>query len=171
MLKLYFFKPVNDPDVYYIDDYFNFAKDKTWFNSLAIRLIEEIDGNKHIGDGVSESPTLGVLSPGELSGGIKTLILSMNRPESICPLKWLGDNLSDILVDISNSYDISFNCVSSYFKFSPKQVMMFPEFGNEIVTGDNGFREFIDKHDLYEAIHRPFPRDFSEAIKRGTGRI
>ena len=160
MLYLYFNAPVTDPNVYYIDDSFNLAKKPEWFNEMAIRLIEEIDGNKHIKDGVSDSPRLGVISPGELSGGIKTLIYAMNRPETVCPLQWLGQNMSDILVDVSNAYDVSFTYPGGHFKFSNDQKMILPEYGNCLLNGQSEFVEALKRFNLYEIIDRGFKVDF-----------
>ena len=162
MLKLYFHEPVTDPNVFYIDDYFNLVKDKTWFNSMAVRLIEEIDGNRHIGDGVSESPVLGIISPGELSGSIKTIIYAMNNPDVICPLQWVGQNLSEILVDVSNAYDMSFVYNGSYFKFDAKQKMVFPEYSTDVIVGRDGFDAEVKRYDLYETINCGFEINFDE---------
>ena len=159
MLSLYFYAPISDSNVYNIDSSFNRVKESSWFNPMAIRLIEEIDGNKYIANGVSDSPYLGIISPGELSGGIKTLIYAMNNPKVVCPLKWLGQNLSGIFEDISEEYDIRFLYCGSYFQFTETQKIYLPEF-NKHITGESELWKFIEQEDLYDTVECGFKIEF-----------
>ena len=161
MLNLYIHAPVTDFRVFNIDSQFGLWCDAQWFNPMAVRLIEEIDGNKYIGNGVSDSPYLGIIAPAALSGGIKTLIYAMNNPATVCPLQWLGQNLSKILVELSNTYDVSFVYTGSCFLFENDQKIYLPEY-NTSVTGNDEFEDFLARYDLYDTVASCFKIEFEQ---------
>ena len=142
MLKLWYkYDGQISDDVYYIDYRFKIVSQRSWFNDLAAQAIEEIDGNRYIGDGVSESKVFGIIAPESLSGGVKTMIYAMNNPDSVCPLEWLGDNCSHMLKVMSDSYDMTFEHDDTPFIFQPDQKILCLE-TNEIVVGWEGYRQY-----------------------------
>ena len=146
MLKLWSTKFSDNNYVLDIDRGYPLVAKKSWYNKYAIRAIEEIDGNRYIGDGVSESSVFGIIAPNMLSGGTKTLIFAMNNPDVICPLCNLGDNCANVLYLASKEYDMTFSGLYVYFDFHPQQEILCLETG-EVVTGNDGYLEFLRKLD------------------------
>ena len=134
MLKMWARRTDVPKSLWNIDKSYPLYANKTWYNDLAIKAIEEIDGNRYIGDGVSESRVYGIIAPDWLSGGTKTLIYAMHNPDVLCPLANLGDNCAHLLNLISQEYDITFTYMFSLFMFEPTQKILCMETGN-IVTG------------------------------------
>lgn len=130
---------------------FSVRASNSWYNEMAIKAIEEIDGNEYIGDGVSKSKYLGILAPAQLSGGTKTLIYAMNNPEIVCPLGWLGNNCAPILAEISDKYDVTFTFAGSTFIFDASQKIHCME-KDIIVQGMTEYRRYIREEKLYEEL-------------------
>lgn len=139
MLKVWAYHPIDSNYVLDIDRGYPLCACKSWYNKYAIKAIEEIDGNRYIGDGVSESSVLGIISPDWLSGGTKTLIFSMNNPDVVCPLANLGDDCAHILNLISKEYDIVYTYIFSTFVFEKDQEIYCME-TNKIV---HGYEEYL----------------------------
>lgn len=73
MLNLYATAMVSS-DMMRIDSLNYFDFDREWFNTPeAVYCIEHLDGNKNIGDGVSDSPWLGIIPPSVCLADVKQL--------------------------------------------------------------------------------------------------
>ena len=74
MLNIYF-GPMPEA-IYNTAVYFKNTYSDSWITTpLAAKIIQDVDRSKVIGAQVIESPVLGPISPKELSGGVKTLML------------------------------------------------------------------------------------------------
>ena len=62
-----------------------------------------------IGPGVIDSPVLGAITPQELSGGVKTLILIAHVPDKIFNASTCGDNCAKWLLKMGEKKDITIN--------------------------------------------------------------
>lgn len=96
---------VFDPATYFK----NKIHDEWIMDSLSVRMIEDIDHSKVIGPHVIESPVFGGISPLQLSGGVKTLILINNVPSRIFNASACGDNCAKWLLEMGKRKDITIN--------------------------------------------------------------
>ena len=72
-------------------------------------MIQDIDQSKVIGPRVIDSPVLGAITPRELSGGVKTLILIAHVPDKIFNASTCGDNCAKWLLKMGEERDITIN--------------------------------------------------------------
>ena len=71
-----------DGSIYNTAVYFKNAYQDAWFeDEFARRMIKSVDRSVVVGPHLIESPVLGPISPLELSGGVKTLLLISNLPD------------------------------------------------------------------------------------------
>ena len=82
MLKIYYGQM---PDsIFNTASYFSNTFQKTWLDDpFVCKMIKDVDKSVVIGDYLIKSKALGLISPYQLSGGVKTLILTMHQPVEI----------------------------------------------------------------------------------------
>ncbi|ADU24212.1 DUF4869 domain-containing protein, partial [Ruminococcus albus] len=68
---------VTNPAVYFKNTY----EDEWITDELSRKMIQAVDRSTVISERVIDSPVLGAITPKELSGGVKTLILINNCPD------------------------------------------------------------------------------------------
>ena len=91
MLSIYFGdmpEAVYDTATYFRHVY----KDKWITDPLSVEMIKDIDKSEVVGSHLIQSPVLGAISPIQLSGGTKTLILIHKDSERIFNASKCGDN-------------------------------------------------------------------------------
>lgn len=142
MLHLWYRKDITSDDAFFIDSRYMLNQRKSWYNDIAKRVIEDVDRNRYIGDGVSESHVYGICGPDFLSGGTKALIFAMNNPELTVDLGWLGDNCAVPLEYVSAAYDVSFAYNDCCFIFTDTQKIHCMEL-DRIVTGFMGYHDCL----------------------------
>ena len=72
-------------------------------------MIKDVDQSVVIGPHMIESPVLGAISPRELSGGVKTLILIHKEKSKIFNASTCGDNCAKWLLKIGEMEDVVIN--------------------------------------------------------------
>ena len=93
---------IYDPDMY-----FNNTYDEKWITSdIARKIIKDIDKSEVLGENCIESPILGQISPKDLSGGAKTLMLIYNNPNLVINASACGDNCVKWLLQMAEEKDI-----------------------------------------------------------------
>jgi len=103
-------------------------------------MIRDVDRSEVIGAHLIESPVLGPISPKELSGGVKTLILmALDDKEQIFNASACGDNCAKWILKISRMKNLTINL---------RHIMDFGEESMEakiLNTGDmvHNMQEFI----------------------------
>lgn len=85
----------------YLDDWIT--------DELSVQMIQDVDKSKVIGYHLIDSPVLGPISPRELSGGVKTLILVNKVPNKIFNASTCGDNCAKWLLHIGKIKDVTVN--------------------------------------------------------------
>ena len=108
MLKIIFGEyagVVTNPAVYFKNTY----EDEWITDELSRNMILDIDKSTVISEHVIESPVLGAITPRELSGGVKTLILINNCPDKIFNASACGDNCARWLLKMGRDKDITIN--------------------------------------------------------------
>ena len=108
MLNIYFGEmeeAIYNPAVYFKNTYQN-----SWItNERSKAMIKDVDKSVVIGPRLIESPVLGAISPKELSGGVKTLILINKDRNKIFNASTCGDNCAKWLLKIGETDDVIIN--------------------------------------------------------------
>ena len=96
-------------EVYNPPMYFKYQYDKSWItDELSQKMIEDVDKSHVVGENIIESPVLGTISPLQLSGGVKTLILiAHDDTGKIFNASAGGDNCAKWIVEIAKMKDIT----------------------------------------------------------------
>lgn len=95
-----------DNKISYVSDYFDAVYDSSWFQSdMARKIIETIDRSKYVDGEYIQSPTLGGISPRDLSTGCKALLILLNEPDKIVSGDRMGDNCYPTLFEMSKDKD------------------------------------------------------------------
>lgn len=109
MLKIVFGEVENS--VYHPPTYFDNQYEDEWIiDPLSVSMIKDIDKSDVIGAHLIESPVLGPISPKEISGGVKTLILmAFDETGKIFNASACGDNCAKWIVEIGRRKDLTIN--------------------------------------------------------------
>jgi hypothetical protein len=108
MLKIIFGnceEAIYNTSVYFKNTY----KDDWITDKLSVEMIKDVDKSIVVGPHMIESPVLGAISPRELSGGVKTLILIHKDADKIFNASTCGDNCSKWLLEMGKDRDIVIN--------------------------------------------------------------
>lgn len=93
--------------IYDTETYFRNAYLDSWFNDpLAAKIIKSVDGSELIGPHQIISKQLGSITPLELSGGVKTLLLVRNEPQKVFNASTCGDNCARWLLNIGKKQNV-----------------------------------------------------------------
>lgn len=108
MLNIYYGEmpeAIYNPSVYFKNTY-----EDAWItDELSKKMIQDVDKSTVIGPRVIDSPVLGGITPRELSGGVKTLILINQVPDKIFNASACGDNCAKWLLEMGEKKDITVN--------------------------------------------------------------
>ena len=108
MLKIIFGNCENA--IYNTSVYFKNTYQDEWItDELSVEMIKDVDKSVVIGPHLIESPVLGAISPKELSGGVKTLILLHKDKSKIFKASTCGDNCAKWLLKIGEMNDVVIN--------------------------------------------------------------
>jgi hypothetical protein len=108
MLKIIFGdckEAIYNTSVYFKNTY----RDEWITDKLSVEMIKDVDKSVVAGPHVIESPVLGAISPRELSGGVKTLILINKETGKIFNASTCGDNCAKWLLKMGTERDIIIN--------------------------------------------------------------
>ena len=90
--------------------YFKNTYEDSWItDELSQKMILDIDKSTVIGPRIIDSPVLGAITPRELSGGVKTLILIDHVSDKIFNASTCGDNCAKWLLKMGEEKDITIN--------------------------------------------------------------
>jgi hypothetical protein len=96
--------------IYNTSVYFkNTYRDEWITDELSAEMIKDVDKSVVVGPHMIESPVLGAISPKELSGGVKTLILINKDASKIFNASTCGDNCAKWLLEMGKDRDIVIN--------------------------------------------------------------
>lgn len=107
MLKVYIGELENE--IYNPDMYFNNQYEDEWItDELAKAMIADIDKSAVISSHVIDSPVLGAITPKELSGGVKTLLLlAFDTSGHVFNGSVCGDNCAKWILRLAENKDIT----------------------------------------------------------------
>lgn len=90
--------------------YFKNVYEDSWFlDDFAKKVIKKVDSSDVIDVRAIKSPVLGVISPTELSGGVKTLLLIKNCPDEVFNASTCGDNCARFILELAKEKDVTIN--------------------------------------------------------------
>lgn len=90
--------------------YFKNTYQDEWItDELSKEMIKEVDKSDVVAPRLIESPILGPISPIELSGGVKTLILIYKEKSKIFNASKCGNNCAKWLLKLAENQDITIN--------------------------------------------------------------
>ena len=109
MLKIIFGEIENA--VYHPPTYFDHQYEDAWITDpLSIAMIREIDRSEVVSAHLIESPVLGAISPKEISGGVKTLMLmAFDDSGKVFNASLCGDNCAKWILKIGEKQDVTIN--------------------------------------------------------------
>ena len=108
MLHIYY-GPMEEA-IYNTDVYFRNTYEDSWITDpLSRAMIADVDSSTVISSGIIESPVLGKISPLQLSGGVKTLILVSQIPDKVFNASTCGDNCAKWFLKMAETRDITIN--------------------------------------------------------------
>lgn len=108
MLKVFFGdkkETIYNTSVYFKNTYL----DEWITDSFSVEMIKDVDKSVVVGSHLIESPVLGPITPKELSGGVKTLILIYKDREHLFNASNCGDNCAKWLLKMAENEDITIN--------------------------------------------------------------
>ncbi len=93
------------PDaVFNTAEYFKNAYLPEWIvKPLSVQMIRDVDRSEVVGPSLIQSPVLGPISPLQLSGGVKTLMLLDNDRSRVFNVSTCGDNCAKWILHIADS--------------------------------------------------------------------
>ena len=96
--------------IYNTSVYFKNSYQDEWItDELSVQMIKDVDKSVVMGPHMIESPVLGAISPKELSGGVKTLILIQKDKTKIFNASTCGDNCAKWLLRLGEMDDVLIN--------------------------------------------------------------
>ena len=107
MLNIYFGSLENE--IYDPAMYFKHQMEDEWITTeISRKMIQDVDHSEVISSHIIESPVLGAITPMQLSGGVKTLILMAHDDNTkIFNASACGDNCAKWILEISKYRDIT----------------------------------------------------------------
>ena len=97
--------------IYHPPTYFDNVYEDEWITDpLSIEMIRDIDKSDVLGVHLIESPVLGPISPKDLSGGVKTLMLmAFADQDKVFNASACGDNCAKWILKIGQGKDLTIN--------------------------------------------------------------
>ena len=94
--------------IYHPPTYFDNQYEDEWLtDKTAIQMIRDVDHSEVISARLIDSPVLGPISPKELSGGVKVLILMLKDDSFIYNMSNCGDNCAKWILKIAEKKDLT----------------------------------------------------------------
>lgn len=90
--------------------YFKNVYEDSWItDSMAKKMILDIDQSAVLDSAVIDSPVMGKITPVMLSGGVKTLILMKNQRDKVFNASTCGDNCAKWILKLAEADDLTIN--------------------------------------------------------------
>ena len=136
------------PDaIYNTSVYFQNQYRDDWLTKpLSKEIIQDVDKSEVVSANLIDSPVLGAISPKELSGGVKTLLLMANdKSGKVFNASTCGDNCAKWILKLGEQKDLTINL---------RHVMRFGKDPFEILILNTGtivrnMSEFVDVAEAY----------------------
>jgi hypothetical protein len=123
--------------------YFDYEYEDEWITEDIVKeMIKNVDKSIVEGPRAIMSPVFGMISPRDLSGGVKTLIIAMHDNERVYNLSACGDNCAKWALEIGKNQDLEMRLgYYMHFKdYEPFEIMIMNT--NKII---HTWDEFVDE--------------------------
>lgn len=108
MLRVWFGEKENA--IYNTSVFFKNRYQDEWITDpFAVKVIKDVDKSEVISASSIISPVLGNISPLQLSGGVKALILMRNLPGKVFNASSCGDNCAQWILELGKEKDFTIN--------------------------------------------------------------
>ena len=143
MLRVWFGKRENA--IYNTSVFFKNGYQDEWItDDFARAVILDVDKSEVIAPNIIRSPVLGDISPLQLSGGVKALILMKHYPRRIFNASNCGDNCSKWILKLGNEMDFTINLYHIMnFGYQPFEIRIMNA-GNSKMRIAHNMQEFLD---------------------------
>ena len=140
---LHIFFGSTDNEIYNAPLYFLHQYEDDWIvDELSKQMILDVDRSTVLGPRLIDSPVLGAISPRELSGGVKTLILmAKDETGKIFNASACGDNCAKWILEISKHKELTIT-LHNIMKFDMEPYEIHIMNTNKIVRT---FREYVEE--------------------------
>ena len=100
-----------DESIYHPPTYFDNRYEDQWITEpLSVAMIKDVDESDVVSARLIDSPVLGPISPKELSGGVKTLMLmAFDETGQVFNASACGDNCAKWILEIGKKKDLTIN--------------------------------------------------------------
>ena len=100
-----------DEAIYHPPTYFDNRYEDQWITEpLSVAMIKDVDKSDVVSARLIDSPVLGPISPKELSGGVKTLMLmAFDETGQVFHASACGDNCAKWILEIGKKKDLTIN--------------------------------------------------------------
>ncbi len=100
-----------DEAIYHPPTYFDNRYEDQWITEpLSVAMIKDVDKSDVVSARLIDSPVLGPISPKELSGGVKTLMLmAFDETGQVFNASACGDNCAKWILEIGKKKDLTIN--------------------------------------------------------------
>ena len=97
--------------IYYPPVYFDNRYEDEWLTEeLSVAMIRDVDHSEVVSAHLIESPVLGPISPKQISGGVKTvLLMAFDTSDKVFNASACGDNCAKWILKISQTKDLTIN--------------------------------------------------------------
>ena len=128
---------VYDPATYFVHQY----EDEWISKELSIEMIRDVDRSEVRGERMIDSPVLGAITPRELSGGVKTLMLmAFDESGKVFNASACGDNCAKWILKIAETKELTITLHNIMkFDISPLKI--------HILNNDStvcSFKEYVE---------------------------
>ena len=155
MLSVYLGKM--DEAVYYPPVYFDNRYEDEWItDKRSVEIIRDVDKSDVVSAHLIESPVLGPISPRELSGGVKTILLMLfYETGRIFNASACGDNCAKWIMKIAESKDLTINLrhIRAITCQTPAKIYDLP-YSVEEIYGLHSSGKYQNTRKVYQQMYR-----------------
>ena len=143
MLRVWFGK--RDNVIYNTSVFFRNGYQDEWIlEDFSRKIIYDVDKSEVLDANLIRSPVLGDISPLQLSGGVKSLILMKHYPRKIFNASNCGDNCAKWILGLGEEMDYTINLLHVMnFGYDPFQIRIMNA-GNGRMRIAHDMQEFLD---------------------------
>lgn len=146
MLKIWYYGGVE-----YMKDapsYFNNVYEDEWLEDDFVKeMILDVDSSKVISPHIIESPVLGAITPKELSGGVKVLILMLKDDSFVYNMSNCGNNCAKWILKIAEKKDLTVY-LQHMLRFTGEFEIMIMNTGKIVHNGKEYVNELLKAEEM-----------------------
>lgn len=146
MLKIWYYGGVE-----YMKDapsYFNNVYEDEWLEDDFVKeMILDVDSSKVISPHIIESPVLGAITPKELSGGVKVLILMLKDDSFVYNMSNCGNNCAKWILKIAEKKDLTVY-LQHVLRFTGEFEIMIMNTGKIVHNGKEYVNELLKAEEM-----------------------